>query len=161
MKTWLIAFLAGSVGWYAVTDPLQAPSSAPARIDIAWTASNAFGTYHLRGRFVIRGLNDGFSTSVSNELVSNELLSNELLSNESPPSITHSEIEVRPGIYSLTLEDGFQLAREREAGTTWVPSSVLSSNPLIVVAQPGRLVPARLSLVALREPQGADSPCVN
>ncbi|MEY2936543.1 MAG: hypothetical protein RL033_7292 [Pseudomonadota bacterium] len=147
MKTWLITFLAGSVGWYAISDPQQiAASSAPARIDIAWTASNAFGTYHLRGRFVIRGLNDGSSTSVSNE---------------SQPNITHSEIEVRPGLYSLTLEDGFQLARKREADTTAVRSSLSSSNPLIVVAQPGRVVPATLSLIALREPAGTDAPCVN
>lgn len=138
---------------------------APARLDIAWTASNSLGTYHLRGRFVIRGLSDGSATSISNEF---------------EPGAVQSHVDVPPGLYSLTLEDGFQLARvdpalrgsvledEQHEGllradpdAEIVAYRLLSPNPQLVLAQAGRDTRAGLALVTRVDGTVNGAVCMN
>jgi hypothetical protein len=165
IKAWLAACGAGAGVCAALASAPHVLREAPAGLDVAWTVSSSLGTYHLRGRFVLRGLNDGSSTSVSNE---------------SDPSVEHSHVDVQPGLYSLTLEDGFQLARVDTAasapdvedeprasvrglagGEGIVASSLLSSNPLLVLALAGRDTAAGLALVAHLDEVASEATCVN
>jgi hypothetical protein len=138
--------------WWAISPgghsgPVEA---APARagLDIVWQGERADATYRLRGRFSINGLSNGFSTSVSNE---------------SDPDRLVTHLELAPGMYSLTLSDGFELLRLAPTGESLhpesgaageqrleesVPAQLLSANPLIVIAEAGRTTPAGLSLVS-------------
>ena len=132
--------------WSAIPpEPLPGAhlESGLAGLDIVWKSERANATYRLEGRFAVRGLSNGVSLSVSNETDLDRVA-------------TH--LDVPPGMYSLTLNDGFQVRRlpsndddtlgqALETEET-VAASLLSPNPLIVIAQAGRSTATGLSLVA-------------
>jgi hypothetical protein len=140
IKVWFVAFLCCSGAWLAVAGPDQPSEPAPARIDIAWVVSKPLGTFRLNGRFVISALNEDFSTSVSNR---------------ADPNTDTSRVEVPPGLYSLTLDQGFELRREGPDAERGVAPSSFSPSPVLVLAQAGRNTPVELALVTWREPLDA------
>jgi hypothetical protein len=154
IKTRFVVFLFGSLlasgAWLAVAIGPHPHESAPARIDIVWAAPKPLGTLQLSGRFVIRGLDGPFEASVSNH----------------DPSVTVTHVEVPPGLYSLTLDEGYQLAltgagRVEPDAEEIESARLLSPNPLLVVAQAGRSTPAALGVVVRSEEPDVSPTCIN
>jgi hypothetical protein len=109
----------------------------PARLDVRWRLDRDGYTYRLNGRYSISSLRGGFATS---------------LSNEADPGATASSVSVPTGLYRVTLEPGYTLERfaaEAADGVEVVPASLVSPNPVVVMAKDGRIAPLGLSLVAM------------
>jgi len=150
IKTWFVVSLLGAGVWLAMVGTPHPHEPARAGIDIVWAVSKPHGTFRLSGRFVIRGLDGPFEANVSNH----------------DPSLTITHVEVPPGLYSLTLDEGFQLALTSAGPASSdaveiVPASLMSPNPLLILAQAGRSAPAAIGLgVRSEEPDGTAT-CIN
>jgi hypothetical protein len=131
IKAWFVAFLCCSGMGLAVVDPDHPPEPAPGRIDIAWVASKPLGTVRLQGRFVISALNGNVSTSVSNR---------------ASPNVDTSQVEVPPGLYSVTLDEGFELQREGPGAEPSGSSGSLAPSPVLVLAQAGHTTHVALAI---------------
>lgn len=105
----------------------------PARLDVRWRLDHGGYTYRLNGRYSIASLNGGFATTLSNDTYA-----------------ASSSVEVPTGLYRVTLEPGYTLERfaaADAAGVEVVPASLVSPNPVVVLAKNGRIAPLGLSLV--------------
>jgi len=143
----LTAFLLVGAGLLVATAS-RSPGMADhqARLDVNWRLDRGDYTYRLRGRYSIASLSDGFAASISNDAT---------------PGASSSSIEVPTGLYRVTLEPGYTLERVGD-GVEVVPASLVSPNPVVIMAKEGRIAPLGLSLVDM--PAAAAEPeetCMN
>jgi hypothetical protein len=102
-----------------------------ARLDVNWRLDRGDYSYRLRGQYSIASLSDDFVTSVSNDAT---------------PDAAGSQLYVPSGLYRVTLEPGYTL--ERVGNTVEVvPASLVSPNPVVIMAKEGRTTALGLSLV--------------
>jgi hypothetical protein len=115
-----------------------------ARLAVNWMSDRGDYAYRLRGRYSIASVSEGYVTSISNDTRSDA---------------TASYIDVPVGLYRVTLEPGYTLerfvspsadaARRGLVGDSVevVPASLVSPNPVLVMATEGHIAPLRPSLV--------------
>lgn len=115
-----------------------------ARLDVDWTFERGDYTYRLRGRYSVASTSGDFVTSISNDAT---------------PGTTGSHIDVPTGLYRVTLQPGYTLERFVtqpalatrgalvDSTVEVVPASLVSPNPVLLMAKEGRVAPLRLSLV--------------
>jgi hypothetical protein len=120
------------------------PSGNPARLDVTWRVERGDHAYRLLGRYSIASVTGDFATSIASD-----------------PDLeaTTSQVYIPKGLYSITLEPGYTLERVAAhartaalgasdgAAVEAVPASLVSPNPLVVMAQPGGSLPIGLSLI--------------
>lgn len=128
----LTAFLLVGAGLLVAT-ATRSPWMAdhPARLDVNWRFERSDYSYRLRGQYSIASLSGDFVTS---------------LSNDATPDASSSSIDVPTGLYRVTLEPGYTLERFGDTVEV-VPASLVSPNPVVIMAKEGRSVPLGLSLV--------------
>jgi len=129
IEAWAWSCLAAVVPCVLDCTPAEALASREG-VELAVAGTDRRGMpFRLQGSFALSGLGNGISTSISTAAAG---------------SASTLRVELPPGLYSLTLNEGLSIEQGGAAAPSVLPARVSSPNPRLVLVTRGAY--ARVSL---------------